>query len=124
MNIFPRLWIFSCLMVFQRSPKLFFPNSVIQLTFLLIMPWILYLVNCFFLFHFFSEIFSCPFNWEQFLCLFSCLIFSISMNLSDTVLIVVLNWCSYVGASLCRLYVPIAIGGVAGFAMDESHFFS
>ena len=36
---------------------------------------------------------------------------------------IILNWCTYVGASLYRLCVPGAFGGRAGFDVDASHIF-
>lgn len=44
------------------------------------------------------------------------------MNLSEQLLLV---WkeCPYMGASLCRLCVPSAFGGRAGFDVDTSHIF-
>ena len=49
--------------------------SLIQLGFLILLLWILYLVNCLFLFISFLGLFSCSFNWDRFLCLFIFLIF-------------------------------------------------
>ena len=37
--------------------------------------------------------------------------------------IVVLKWCSYVGAFIYRLHVPNAFGERAGFDVDPSHVF-
>lgn len=61
------------------------PPTPVQLAFLELMLWILYLVSLF-LFHFsvfFSKVFFCPFNLDQFLFFF--LTFSASMKLGETV---------------------------------------
>ena len=68
----------------------------------------------------FSGVFSCSFNWEQFLCLFILLNF---LCLCEFRSVVVWQTCSYVGVSLYSLYVPDIYGGRSGFDMDVSHVF-
>ena len=88
------------------------------------MLWILYLVNCLFLFHCFLVIFSWSFNWEWCPCLFILLNFLCLYEFRwNSCILWALKRCSYGGVSLCRLHVPRAFGERAGFNVDASHVF-
>ena len=95
----------------------FSPNlvSIHLLTF-----WILYLVKYLY-FIIFSVLFSCSFNWEQFLCLLILLNYSVSMNLALTITSDGLEIVSLCGSVHYRLLMPSTFVWRARFDMDKSH---